>query len=1317
MPPRPRPRMVEDPNNTWNSQLMRACLQNDISEADKVVCNGADPSAPEPVPFHQTPVPPLIALLLRGLCNAECVATMKWLVERGADVSQRVPMRDRDETSDTVEEGTILHLILQMGQLPLLLQVLALVGEPRPLPVSFIRRVCRMDPALLGMAAQCSGGSLGKSNTASSSAYPPNNWGRSLSPVTSKRGARKASRLPVELPFIQQLGILSDVNPHLDGVLIDFNARSSVNGWTAMDIALRRKDAAAVELLLYYGAPCTFHRLVNANQTLLARACSQGDKELVEILLDAGDDLWHVSMDGRYTLIHYAVAHPVVLDLLLARGLSIDAENALGESALVSLICYGQGCNGEHGIRDAVRPLDAVRLASLPGPAVKNYILAPQTTSTAGSASRHPKPSTAAGNAADTDCPGVPRDADAWWHFLPGNCSTWELIQTLCDREANVHGNLAPIDSNRLIRRSAENKRTTMVTHQYEVGATSSPWLLPDFKKGSLVPSLPTSPGTSRDDVGLSAASPAAAASTTQTNQSTPSRQLGNSRSDQLLPTVQQVGRMTPLMHAIVAHHPELIRRFIVDYRVDPMVQDAQGACALHYGAIALHPSVMELLLSHINVNPEKRYDINVQDCCGRTPLHYAAMYGNTSVVRLLLNSTSGNSNAGAGSYSLNAAQPSKTDHAGRTALHLAVLARQLDVVEILLHHSESAAVVSNADTSVLSPHSQAPATKRRQHRTGSGFRRRYRQPAASSEPVAGDTVAHSLDVEARDTALGFTALEMAVRETHDVEAARLLLNLGVACVRHASGMPSGGTLLHRTVAQGMLPMLQVLLEYYADPNEVDDIEQTPLFLATQSTLPVAVDMVRELLSFKATVEVQSGHTLETPLIIAARRGRADMVDLLLHQRQDSRSGRRLGAYTARRSRGRFGNHDNSNNTTVSSHTPPNHNHPVSVLNLSMQSRSRHSISSQQRLGDRPKKSVNTPRNRRGGRQGKAGARTQSSARANQQKQQKSAERDASSVSATSDVDDEVFNAGQNAMSEGVNINLAGTTGTTAGAANSCCEYSVSSLDSEGNQPPVLTVGIHHLLCTDKQVRTALHHLCSHSDPVVQQELLPHIRDVLSCTLAQTLVLQVDAMGRLPIHDACASGFADAVTELLNHDTGNCAFFLDARGSLPLHYAVTADSEACLRALLRNVNVYAPCTLRGASTTVEDPRVVPITQRILTHHRGTHYSKVTCVLRDEGCRENHVETVWDYLNVYDGMGRTPLVLAAELGRCRVAKFLTSLLKQRKTHKQLNPLEPQGVTVLRCSSSSSIPCDSTVTACMLTAEPSAINTPSRGDCRA
>ncbi|ORC85051.1 uncharacterized protein TM35_000381260 [Trypanosoma theileri] len=1231
MPPKTKRRVIEDPNNTWNHQLMEACLHYNITDAEAVYENGADPiGAREKVPFYPDPLPPLIALLLlNGRSTTEATNTMNWLIARGAKVSQFIPLQGKNFFTDPDETGTILHLLVQLGQPSLLVEVLALIGEPRPTPMSLLRRLPRTDPSVLSMFS-LNPVSTPPTQTSTAGAAPTvaarrlgSASGNTVAgaAATTRRSARHSHVSPESSP-VSSPKFHMDANMHLKGDIIDFSARTSVHSWTALDLALRRSDALMVQLLLYYGAPGVFHSLVNGMQTALARACAAGDKELVETLLDAGDSIGQISLDGRYTLIHYAAAQPAVLDLLLARGLSIDAPNAFGESALVSLICYGQGVNADYSIRETPRPADAARLAALPPPALRNYILTPlpplmaPSSSTAGAAARASKVmvNTAGSVVGDTEYPNTVRDADTWWYFTSGS-NTWAMIQNLYERGADVNGNLPRGESSKMTRRTNENKQTLLLK--------VSPQYQQQFRH---TPSSSPSASLLSDSYGLPMSGPTGA-----------STEEDNLEDSDNRPNMQCTIQLTPLMHAIIAYHPELIRRLAVEYRADPMVKNVYGACALHYAAMARHPSVMELMLSQLVIPLHPHFDINTQDCCGRTPLHYAAMYGNVPVVRVLL--TLG--------QTLHAGKP---DFAGRTPLHLAVLAGDTSVVGLLLHYAEASVAMESVSVSSLPPSKKRPLSMRRKPRHSS--------VTIDGMPLDPTTAsATGIDVETEDLISGQSALEMAVCTTHDVAIVRLLLTIGCACVRHGSGLPTGGTLLHRTVTDGQTEIMILLLENYADPNEMDDREQTPLHLAAQSSLPQRCEMVRELMRFGAAAESQSGCTLETPIIIAARRGDAEMLDLMLHQQEEFTGTSMMGSLSSRTA-------ERARNRSTARHQ--------STLSPSSRRAARQQEQSQEQSQSQSQQQQEQQQEQQSQSQQKQTK--QSKQKQQKQSQQKQGSRGrtlhrrASNVSVVSEANgNSLFDNTCSLDSRTLLSSPAITPTTSAGGGGAAAAAGVvaSIRGSNENSVDRALLTPNHLLIADGKVRTALHYLCDQSDAQKQKELLPLLREILRCPLASTLVMQLDINGRLPLHDACAAGYTAAVQELLRHDDGNTTVFMDASGFTPLHCAVIADDPESIAALVQSVEFWIPCTLKGVSAAVDAPNLVPITSRMLQQRKyglSSHHG--------EGCRETWINNMWAYLNVYDNMGRTPLLLAAELGRRKASAFLMSLLQEcsRKSMK-------------------------------------------------
>lgn len=105
---------------------------------------------------------------------------------------------------------------------------------------------------------------------------------------------------------------------------------------TPLQLAHKLHNRVAVQLLSFYGACNTLESDYNGLQTELAYAVSSGDVTYVDELLRYGAgvndyDLHSISHDGRYSLIHYAIAHPRMLTYLTQQhGLSIDTVNNFG---------------------------------------------------------------------------------------------------------------------------------------------------------------------------------------------------------------------------------------------------------------------------------------------------------------------------------------------------------------------------------------------------------------------------------------------------------------------------------------------------------------------------------------------------------------------------------------------------------------------------------------------------------------------------------------------------------------------------------------------------------------------------------------------------------------------------------------------------------------------------------------------------------------------------------------------------------------------------------------------------------------------------
>jgi ankyrin repeat protein len=866
-------------------------------------------------------------------------------------------------------------------------------------------------------------------------------------------------------------------------------AKVDSHGYTAATIALHRGDTLSLRLLHFFGAVMPFDGFVNAVQTRLARACSKGDVARVEYLLHQGDCLAQISADGRYTLIHYAAAHPAVLKVLTERGLSLEYENAFGETAVLSLLRHGTARNdakyvqtlygtatgaamgaagGGRGAAEGgsvfantssnsagsnahaaatglpATPLlsaavsNAVAFAQLSPSAQRNYILCPplqlpaltaagaggggggggaggasggggfssrvattkerSTSASARCASANPSAAMShvvkGAGIMGHGSHGAPqqaeqpflggREAGTWWSFLPPTATTAEVLDTLFKAGAVLQGYVPDDDLDLPYVHFAEVQNAAVAAAVASAAGTTTAnegrRISDEYGEGEEVDdesyashaSLSGSASTAVPNVYSSSGGVKSGAMLKQRPQPFPGR----------LPL-----RVTPLQQAIFDYHPELVRRLVIDYRVDPMQRDSQGATAIHYAALCMHaPSVLELLLSpqvmlmharsggsgvtsaaggaasasalggasgspneaviSVPAALASKVDINGIDMAGRTPLFYAALVGNIEAVKLLLR-------FGA------LAQVGRADRDGWTPLHVAVRRQHPAVVELLLRHTKqllSSAAAGGSDllsevllaspATASSPGSSGGGRRvsprggglRTLHHTasvtgGSRLRRSGSNPTTSAAAAAAGTGALGpgasptdlllangavalADVEAEDRVTHMTPLEMLIKQTTpqvpasptQLRIATALLAEGQASSIRPSGLPTGGSLLHRVVADGQVELTELLLSYYADPDEVDDVDETPLFLAVRQSPPptshardkAATDkntnesdrqntrrrtsLVRVLLQYGATPFAQSGTNLETPQHLAARSlaGPADDIEELL---------------------------------------------------------------------------------------------------------------------------------------------------------------------------------------------------------------------------------------------------------------------------------------------------------------------------------------------------------------------------------------------------------------------------------------------------
>jgi ankyrin repeat protein len=227
---------VEDPNNTWDMQLMAALLKGDVTEAGNLLQKGAkiDHTAAD---AQGRQVTPFLAVAQKGVD----VDTLAWIA--GPGQGNPNPQYNGDQ-------GTIFHHLVKADQLEQL------------------EKLC-------------------------------------------------ANRKKISSSF------------SLDEV--------DALGQTATQLAINSYKPEAAKILIRHGARHPFQSLVDATHCQTARACCTGQTQLLETLLQCGDNPFQRDCNGQ-TLMHLAVQHPSIIDILLDRGVSINVTNWQGQTPLLYVI-------------------------------------------------------------------------------------------------------------------------------------------------------------------------------------------------------------------------------------------------------------------------------------------------------------------------------------------------------------------------------------------------------------------------------------------------------------------------------------------------------------------------------------------------------------------------------------------------------------------------------------------------------------------------------------------------------------------------------------------------------------------------------------------------------------------------------------------------------------------------------------------------------------------------------------------------------------------------------------------------------------------
>jgi ankyrin repeat protein len=293
-----RRKEVEDPNNTWNMQLVVALLNSDVGAAAALVTKGANPNhvivdattpgagVPNSANAPKGSMTPFLVVALRvggiivgvnenpnagnitaaAIPVAEALLSLQWLSDNKGNLDAQLEGT----------QGTIFHWAVKHDQVDLLEKLLQLRGDITPpvvdLPV----------------------------------------------PVAAEEDGAPAVPPPPPPP---------------PAVVMSLLVRELSTGLTPVQQAIQAAKVDVARLLLRCGAPHAFGALVDARHTQAARASRTGDISLLETLMMIGDDPYQLDAEGQ-SLVHIAVHHTAALDLFVDRGVSMNLRNAAGQTPL-----------------------------------------------------------------------------------------------------------------------------------------------------------------------------------------------------------------------------------------------------------------------------------------------------------------------------------------------------------------------------------------------------------------------------------------------------------------------------------------------------------------------------------------------------------------------------------------------------------------------------------------------------------------------------------------------------------------------------------------------------------------------------------------------------------------------------------------------------------------------------------------------------------------------------------------------------------------------------------------------------------------------
>lgn len=315
----------------------------------------------------------------------------------------------------------------------------------------------------------------------------------------------------------------------------------------------------------------------------------------------------------------------------------------------------------------------------------------------------------------------------------------------------------------------------------------------------------------------------------------------------------------TPLMFAADGGNLEIVR-YLIKQGADVNAKNGTNNTALIFAATKGHASVVNELI-------KRKADVNVKNFGRGDALIYAVIHKKTETARILLK---------------NGAAIDGVYDNGKTALIMAVEAGHTDIARLLIsHHAAVDAADKDGVTALMVAAFKGQAdTVDALLRAGADARIKAKDgDTAMSKAIAAKhtaivkRLAGSIGRDGREEAL------FAAARDGNLEIVKLLLTRDM----DVNMKNAFGSTLLKWAAEGDAALVKYLIEKGADVNVADNEGITPLMKAVGSFDSTAVTTVGLLLAHGANPNAAAGNG-ETPLILAAKRGRADMVGALLEK-------------------------------------------------------------------------------------------------------------------------------------------------------------------------------------------------------------------------------------------------------------------------------------------------------------------------------------------------------------------------------------------------------------------------------------------------